>query len=196
VYRADNESGQSVIFVRNTDGSEAEITQTILTGATYDGVGQFIVNLSTNQIALEALRSADDGADLVVLRDDGSQVAVEQRGFWQRPLAFTEQGLVYLTVECPSESVARYTVQRRPPQGSIETIASGSTAAGVGSATAQGDMLLYVRTELENDGVRGQQVEPQLGTPSSIWGLSLDGSTRDDVYSADGSITSLTAAGR
>ncbi len=193
LYRADNESGQSVIFVRNTAGEEAELTAAILTGATYDGVGQFVVNRATNQIALEALRAVDDGADLVVLRDDGSQVAVEQRGFWQRPLAFTGQGLVYLTAECPSESVLRYTIQRRPAQGSIETLASGSTASGIGSATALEDMLVYVRTDLEDEGVRGPEVEPQFAASSSIWTLSLDGSTRAEAYRADGSIAGLTA---
>ncbi len=194
VYRASNGS-QTIIFVRGVDGREQEVTAQMLTDVTYDGVGQFVVDPANGQLAIEALRTADDGADLVVLRADGSSVAVEQRGFWQRPLAFTPDGLVYLTTECPSESVLRYTVHRRPPRGSIETMFSGQTADGIGAATTQGDTLLYVRSTSDAPGVRGPSVEPGLADESSIWAISVDGTARAQLYTSDSGITQLQSRG-
>lgn len=193
LYLASN-GGQAVILLRGIDGAESELTARILTDATYRGVGQFIVDGANNQIALEALRAADDGADLVVLRADGTPVAVEQRGFWQRPLAFTSEGLVYLTAECPSESVLQYTVHRRPAGGSVETLVSGSTAAGIGSATVQGGAVIYTRAATDAAGVRGPVLEPGSADRSSIWAMSLDGAVRAELYNAGSGITGLRAA--
>lgn len=192
VYRASN-GAQSIIFVQGVDGEEREVTAQLLTDVTYEGVGQFVVDAANDQLAIEALRTADDGADLVVLRADGTSVAVEQRGFWQRPLAFTPSGLVYLTTECPSESVLRYTLHRRPSQGSIEAIFSGQTADGIGAATTQGDTLLYVRSTLNTGGLRGNLVEPGPDDESSIWALSPDGASRAQVYTTRSGITQLQA---
>jgi hypothetical protein len=190
VYRASNGT-QTIIFVREVDGREREVTAQMLTDVTYEGVGQFVVDAANGQLAIEALRTADDGADLVVLRADGTSVAVEQRGFWQRPLAFTPSGLVYLTAECPAESVLRYTVHRRPAQGSIETLFSGQTADSIGAATTQGDTWLYVRSTLTSGGTRGPFVEPGFDAESAIWAISADGASRAQVYTTDGGITQL-----
>lgn len=195
VYHADNGS-QSVVFLRQSDGSEREITAQMLTGATYRGVGQFVVDPATDQIAVEALRRDDDGADLIVLRPDGTQVAAEQRGFWQRPLAYSADGLVYLTADCPSGGVLRYTLQLRTAQGRIEGLATGETAAAIGAATAAGDALLYVRSETIAAGVRGPILEPQAGQSSGIWQIALDDGAVSEVLAVDDAITGLQATSR
>lgn len=188
VYRATNDSGQSVLFLRGDDGVEQELTATLLTGPTYTGVGQFVVNAESGQVALEALRSADDGADLVILRANGSQLAAEKRGFWQRPLAFAGDELWYLTAECPSQRVLSYTLHRRNGQGTIADVVSGMTAAEIGAATIQGQTLVYVRSRPGDDAtaeVRGPALALPDGVASSIWGISLDGAERAELHSAD-----------
>lgn len=199
VYRATNDSGQSIIYLRDDDGREQELTATLLTGNAYTGVGQFVVNGQSGQIALEALRSADDGADLVVLRANGTQVAAEKRGFWQRPLAFAGDELWYLTAECPSEQVLSYTLHRRTAQGTIEDVASGVSAAEIGAATVQGDTLLYVRSGETSGspatGVRGPALPALPELDSSIWGITLDGSARAQLFAADRPIESLQSTG-
>lgn len=198
VYRATNDSGQSIIYVRDDDGSEQELTASLLTGNTYIGIGEFIVNAESGQIALEALRSADDGADLVVLRANGTQVSAEKRGFWQRPLAFAGDELWYLTAECPSELVLSYTLHRRTAQGTIEDVLSGMTAAEIGSAMAQGDTLLYVRSGAADGfstlGVRGPALALADDVPSGIWGITADGAARAELFAADGAIEQIQSA--
>lgn len=198
IYRATNDSGQSIIYLREDDGSEQELTATLLTGDAYRGVGQFVVNGQSGQIALEALRGADDGADLVVLRANGTQVAAEKRDFWQRPLAFAGDELWYLTAECPSEQVLSYTLHRRTAQGTIENVASGVSAAEIGAATTQGDALLYVRSGEASGfpaaGVRGPALRALPELDSSIWGIAKDGSARAQLFTADRVIESLQRA--
>ncbi|HEX6289224.1 MAG TPA: hypothetical protein VFZ66_08540 [Herpetosiphonaceae bacterium] len=194
VYRARNDSGQNSIYVRETDGDEREITAQLLTGAEYRGVGDFVVDPVDGLLAIEALHAADDGADLVVLRPDGTQVAAEKRGFWQRPLAFTSAGLIYLTAQCPSETVLSYTVHRRSPQGTIEALAAGDTNAAIGAAAVVGDTLLYVRTPSEATGVRGAYVEPEPDDVSTIWAMSSDGTNRAELWAADAAVTGLQVA--
>jgi hypothetical protein len=193
-YRARNDGGQQVIFVRDTDGSEREITAQLLTGPGYRGVGRFVVDPVDGNLAIEALRSNDDGADLVVLRPDGTQVATEKRGFWQHPLAFTSEGLIYLTAECPSETVLSYTVHRRSRQGRIESLLSGDTHTAIGAAVVDGDTLIYVRTPMQAAGLRGPAVEPELDAASAIWTMSSDGTNRGELFAADSAVTGVQIA--
>jgi hypothetical protein len=195
VYRARSDSGQHIIFVRDTDGSEREITAQLLTGAAYRGVGRFVVDAAEGHLAIEAFRANDDGADLVVLRPDGTQVAAEKRGFWQRPLAFTSAGLIYLTAECPAESVLSYTLHRRSRQGTIESLVSGDTALAIGAVAVEGDTLLYVRVPSQTPGVRGAYVEPEPDAASSIWAISSDGTNRAELFTVDAAITDVQVAG-
>lgn len=194
VYRATNDGGQTIIFVRADDGAEREITAQLLTGSTYANIGDFVVDPSSDQVALEALRTSDGGADLVVLRADGTQVAAEKRGFWQRPLAFVEGELIYLSAECPSDTVLSYTLRRRTANGAIENVVQGSTAALLGAATLQDNVLVYVRGEASAPGLRGPAQPLAMSTPSAIWGFALDGSAGAELWSDDGAITLVQAA--
>jgi len=193
VYRAVNDAGQSVLFVRDDEETEREVTAKLLTNSAYRGVGHFVVDTEQGQLALEALRSADDGADLVILRPDGTQVAAEKRGFWQRPLGFSDAGLFYLTAECPSESVLRYTLHRRSGQGSINNILEGSTGASIGDAALHDDTLVYVRASSQLAGLRGPQAPSELEGASSLWRMSADGEQRVELFAADTAIDGLAA---
>jgi hypothetical protein len=193
LYRANNDSGQAIL-VLNDNGVEREISARLLTESPYHGVGRFVVDPVAELIAVEALYPDDAGADLVVLRLDGSQVAVEQRGFWQRPLAFTSDGLVYLTVECPATTVLRYSLRRRTAQGQVETLLSGSTADAIGAVVMLGEMLVYVRMDAPEVSPRGLVITPLPDTPSSVWLLADSGSVRTNVYEAPELIDNLVAS--
>lgn len=194
VYRARNDSDQNVIFVRDTDGSEREITAELLTGASYRGVGSFVVDPADGLLAIEALRANDDGADLVLLQPDGTQVAAEKRGYRHRPLAFTASGLVYLTAECPAETVLSYTLHRRSAQGSIESLLSGDTSSAIGAVAVEGDTVIYTRTPSEAVGIRGGFSEPEPDAASTIWVMNSDGTSRSELFAADAAVTGVQVA--
>jgi dipeptidyl aminopeptidase/acylaminoacyl peptidase len=182
VYRARHQSDLSVLFVRDEDGGEHEISARLLTGPRYRGVGGFVVG--EDMLAVEALRSSGGGADLVLLRFDGSEVAVERRAFWQRPLAFLPDGLLYLSTECSSNVVQNYTLIRRQPNGMLDELVRGTSTAGLGDAVALGDAMLISRYVEPEPGLRGPQataVEDSLG---SIWMIAGDGSARREVHRA------------
>jgi hypothetical protein len=183
-----------VIFVRDTDGRERELTAQMLTGQSYRGAGMFVIDPADGLLAIEALRANDDGADLVLLRPDGTQLAAEKRGYRNRPLAFTTDGLLYLTAECPSESVLSYTLHRRSAQGSIESLLSGDTGAGIGAVAVEGDTLLYTRTPSQAVGIRGGYSQPEPDAASAIWAISSDGSNRGELFAASSGITGLQVA--
>lgn len=191
LYRAANERGQSILLLRDADGEEREVTARMLSGATYRGIGDYVVNPESGLIAVEALRAGSDGADLVLLRDDGAQVASEQRGFWQRPLGFDSDDLLYLTADCPSQTVLSYTIYRRAARGTIAPLLSGSSAAGIGTALIVDESLLYVRANDVDARLRGPRLDPTLDASSSLWRMSLDGANRAELLSVDQGITAL-----
>lgn len=182
IYLARNQSGQTVLVVREADGSEREISAQLLTGPRYRGIGQFVVG--ENLIALEALRSGDDGADMVLLRFDGGEVAVERRGFWQRPLAFLPDGLLYLSARCASNVAHEYTLLRRDTDGTIADLLSGSSTAGIGEAVVVGNTMLMSRYAQPIPGIRGPQAVPADGSPASIWAIPADLAGRRELYRA------------
>ncbi len=187
VYLADD--GASRILMLRDDAGETELTSQLLSGPAYVGVGAFLVDDVSGEIALEALREAG-GADLVVLRPDGSRVSSERRGFYQRPLDFHDGELVYLSTDCPSDAVLSYTVYRRDA-GTIETIARGTTESAIGAATITGDALVYARHPSAPAGLRGPVAVAADG-PGAMWALALDGGAqRAELFKADGPIDAV-----
>jgi len=180
VYRAASDNGASVLML-NQNGVERELSARLLTGTTYRGVGTFVVDPQGDLIAVEALRTADEGADLVLLRADGSVLATEQRGWQQRPLGFVGDGLVYLTIECPSGTVQRYALRRRTERGTTETLLMGSTAHAVDVAATRGDALVYVRTPVEQDTAANES--------SEVWMLAGDDAARVRLHRSQTPIT-------
>ncbi len=189
IYHARQGADLSVLFIRENDGSEHEVTSQLLTGATYSGIGQFVVG--DNLLAVEALRGGEDGADLVLLRFDGTEIAVERRAFWQRPLAFLPDGLIYLSTECPSSTVQQYTLLRRKQDGTTDELLHGSTLGGIGDVVAAGARLLIARLDRPASGVRGPQGAPADGARASLWLISPSGSARHELYQAPVSISNL-----
>ncbi len=190
LYRASGDQ-QAVLFL-NDGGSEREISQRLLTGSVYAGIGRFVVDPQRELVAVEALREDNDGADLALLRLDGAQVAVEQRGFWQRPLAFSAAGLTYLTTECQAATVLLYELRQRTAQGRIETLASGSTADAFGATAASGGMLVYVRVSapaLDLQARAEDVLQPEA--TSTIWAMTHDGARRMKLHEATALITDV-----
>jgi len=187
VYLADDGTSR-VLMLRDDDG-ETELTASLMSGPAYVGVGAFLVDAASGEVALEALRAAG-GADLVVLRPDGSRVSSERRGFYQRPLDFHDGELVYLATDCPSDAVLSYTVYRRDA-GTIETLVRGTTEAAIGAATIAGDSLVYARHPSAPAGLRGPEAIAE-DEPGTLWALALDGDAqRAELLAADGPIDTV-----
>ncbi|HZB94896.1 MAG TPA: hypothetical protein VE268_02945, partial [Herpetosiphonaceae bacterium] len=182
IYHARQGSNLSVLFIRDDDGTEHEVTSQLLTGQTYSGIGQFVVG--DNLLAVEALRAGEEGADLVLLRFDGTEVSVERRAFWQRPLAFVADELVYLSTECPSSTVQEYTLLRRKQDGTTEELLQGRTIGGIGEVVSASDSLLMDRIDRPAPGVRGPQAAPSNNARGSLWIVSADSSARRELYEA------------
>jgi dipeptidyl aminopeptidase/acylaminoacyl peptidase len=182
IYRARHQSGLSVLFVREENGGEREISARLLTGSRYGGIGSLVVG--EDMLAVEALRSNGGGADLVLLRFDGTEVAVERRAFWQRPLAFLPSGLLYLSTNCASNVVQQYTLIRRQPTGTLDELVRGTSTAGLGDAVALGDAMLISRYSEPQPGLRGPQALPADDSPGSLWLVAGDGTARRELHRA------------
>jgi hypothetical protein len=187
LYRASSDDGASVLLI-NEGGVEHEVSAGLLTGSPYRGVGAFVVDPEADLIAVQALRADDDGANLVVLRADGTLVATEQRGFWHQPLGFGDAGLLYLTIECPSDTVQRYALRQRTARGSIETLLTGSTAHTIDDALVQGETLLYTRTASPSG--ESTVVQPA----GELWLLGENGTARTLLHRTSGGIIHVTDA--
>lgn len=193
IYSARNTSGLSVLFIRENDGTEREVTSQLLTGPMYRGIGQFIVG--NDLLAVEALRSDEEGADLALLRFDGAAVAVEKRAFWQRPLAFSQDGLIYLSTACPSGVAQAYTVVRRDQGGTTSDLLRGRSLAGIGDVIAAGDKLLLTRIERPAPGIMGPQALAKTDSRGSLWMVTMDFQARREILSAPAPISGVRTSG-
>lgn len=182
IYRGQDDSGLSVLFVREDDGSEREISAHLLTASSYSGIGQVVVG--TQLLAIEALRDSSHGADLVLMRFDGTEVAVERRGFWQRPLAFSGTSLFYLLTTCPSNVVQEYVLVRRDDDGSIRELLQGKSLASVGDATMSDDLLVLNSVEDPDDSLRGPRAIPSDQSTGTLMLLTADGIGRRQIHHA------------
>jgi dipeptidyl aminopeptidase/acylaminoacyl peptidase len=186
------ENGTSVLML-NQGGTERELSARLLTGSAYRGIGAFVVDPEAQRIAVQALHADDDGADLVVLQADGALVATEQRGFWQQPLGFSSDGLLYITTECPSATVQRYALRRRTERGTIETLLTGSTANTIGAALVQGDALVYARSAAAQGSTPAANGAASQAA-SELWLLTDNGAARRLLHRAPASITRVAGA--
>lgn len=188
VYAAGVDDNVTLLMI-NQDGVESELSARLLTGSTYRRVGTFVVDPATELIAVQALHANDEGSDLVLLRTDGTTLATEQRGFSQQPLGFSDDGLWYLTIECPSGTVQRYALRQRSQRGAITTSLSGNTVHTVAAASVQDDVLVYVRYPSES---REEPVDGSIPQPSNeIRMLTDDGDARALLHQTSGMITDI-----
>jgi hypothetical protein len=190
LYYGTDQSGQTVLFVLDEDGTEREASASLLTGPRYRSVGNAVVG--DDFLAVEALRAEEEGADLVLLRFDGTEVAVERRGFWQRPLAFEDGALLYLSTACPSEVVQQYTLLRRAADGVVEELLGGSATDGVGEVALLGEQLVVSRSDTPRPGVRGPLAAPADVSRMSLWAIEDDGAVRREVYRSPVPISHLS----
>ncbi|GAC1354319.1 MAG: hypothetical protein NVSMB42_11890 [Herpetosiphon sp.] len=190
VYRGEDQSGQSVLFLREADGHERELSSSLLTGSEYRGVGTFQVNKEDNTLALEALRADKEGADLVLLHLDGTRAGADTRGFWQRPLVWTAEGLLYLTTECPSGIVQQYTLRLRHGTTSDDLL-HGTSAGAIGDAVIAATGVFYTRVAEPAEQFRGPRATSAPNSSVSIWWIDASGQHRREVYRAPVPISDL-----
>jgi hypothetical protein len=129
----------------------------------------------------------------VLLRFDGSEVTVERRAFWQRPLAFLPDGLVYLAAECASSAVLDYKLLLRRANGSVEELLRGRTQAGVGDAMALGELVIISRITQPEPGVRGPKAMPSPVSSGSLWAFATNDAARRELYRAPVPLTGLSS---
>ncbi len=188
VYLVAAEDGRSSIFVRDGNGSETDIGAELLRGDRYTQLGAPLVSPDGNVIAIEAQRSNDGGADLLLLDRTGKQVAgvdPVDDVYWARPVAWGEDGtLFYLTSTCASDAVLTYTLNALTPGADLRVVAVGSALAPFGEFQAVGDALAYVTLDAANRGPYGPAVPAPFG-PTTLWLWDLSDGGRAELISVD-----------
>jgi hypothetical protein len=202
VYVAQAEDGRSTLFTLTiADRKEIEIGAPLLVApsnqgqriARYIGFGRPMVAPDGKTIAIEALRAATPGADLLLLDANGNeQKGPPNDGFWARPLAFADDGTLYfLTSVCASTATQSYSVISYSPTGTNQTIAIGQTAGGFGQFVASGSGLAYVQLAAPGaTGLRGPLNLNGAGQ-SSLWFWDLASGARAKLIDAETVITGL-----
>lgn len=172
IYTAEAEDGRTTIFLNVPGEGERDLGAELVLDRTgqlrYREFGQLLVAADGSAVAVEALRAADAGADLLLLDADGDEQVVIDDGYWSRPLAWDAAGaLYYQNVACESSLLTDYTLHRFSRPRRDEVIASGQTMAALGEFVALGDGLAYVRAERALPGVRGPG--SALRGPTTLW---------------------------
>jgi WD40-like Beta Propeller Repeat len=185
IYLAQAEDGRNTLFLANEGGQEIDVGAPLLVAdgtqgqsiARYRGFGRPLASPDGTSVAVEALRVDTPGADLLILDEQGN----EQRGrpgdgFWTRPVAFGEDGTLYLlTSLCASDAAQSYALIARPTSGAERTLAIGTSTGGFGAFSAVGDGLAYVALAAPGaQGPRGPLSLDGAGA-SALWFWDLAG---------------------
>jgi hypothetical protein len=190
VYAAGAEDGRSTLFLRDGD-KEQDIGAELVKGDRYRALGRPLVSRDGKRIAVEGLRAAKEGADLVLLGADGSEQGVLGDGYWSRPLAWDAAGtLFYLASACPSGAVLDYTLHTRTVQGADRTVAIGTTLGGIGRAAVSGGGLAYVTLAHAPPGPRGP-LALDRGSAATLWFWDLATGARSKLAETRSAIGEL-----
>jgi len=221
VYAAAAEDGRSTLFIRTDTGAEQDIGADLIKGEVYQSLGRPLAAPDGSAIAIEALRANDAGADLLLIRPDGTPVTIAvptptqtqssssgtsqppvqpvpigpfTNGYWNRPLAWGANGtLFYLNSDCSSEVAQSYTIHSHVLEtGADRVVAIGATLGGIGSFTVNGKGLAYVTLDRTPLGARGPlKLDPD--SPSTLWFWDIGGSgARAKLTTAQSAISDLT----
>ncbi len=192
IYAASAQDGRQTLFLhRLSETQEHDVGAALVVGEQYRALGRHLAAPDGQGIAVEALRVQDAGADLVLLDANGATQETISEGFWNRPLAWSDDGsLFYLTTACTSTLVQEYTLSMRDSSGSARLLSSGSTLGTFGDAVALDGGLAYVAAERAEPGQRGAG-SIALQSASAIWFLDPANDVRRQVYAAERRITTL-----
>ncbi len=192
IYPANAQDGRSTLFLlRFAEDAERDIGADLVLDTNYRGFGTPLVAPDGRTIAIEALRSDNTGADLLLLDANGVRRRTLNEGYWMRPLAWSADGtLFYMTTICASTLIHDYTLHRYTRTGQEQIIAAGRSLGTIGATTALPDGLAYVTTPRPRPGPRGSGAIVPHGA-TSLWFWNLAEGTRGQLYSADRGIIQL-----
>ncbi|RRR77756.1 MAG: hypothetical protein EI684_01150 [Candidatus Viridilinea halotolerans] len=271
IYAAQAQDGRSTLFFRRTPSqAEEDVGAELLVRegglAPYATFGRPLAARDGSRVAVEALRSDDPGADLLILDEAGALLEtlgsqrivpppatptptttptstttpsptatpeaaeddaeatptvepsatteaetatptltttpqptpemapppqeVREGPFWTRPLAWDSEGrLIYLTTQCASHAIQDYAVIRWLGAQRNETLVTGQTLGGIGSATIVDEGLIYQLTTPPS-GPRGPRAHTPRD-PVELWLWDLRDDTRARLLSAERGLGAL-----
>jgi hypothetical protein len=195
VYAATAEDGRSTLFLRNADGQELDIGAELTRGDRYRALGVPLIAPDGSAIAVEGLRAAAPGADLILLDANGQEIKGQSPvggGYWNRPVAWSPDGtLFYLTSECVSDVAHTYTLHTRTRAGQDRTVAAGTTLGAFGEFVATDGGLVYATLEVAAPGPRGP-LRVVRGAPSTLWFWDLVSGSRTPLAEVDSAVVGLS----
>ncbi len=157
----------------------------------YQQLGPPLVAPDGSMIAVEAWRADKPGADLLLLDSDGVEQDVIDGGYWNRPLAWGEDGsLFYLATPCASSLVHPYTLYQRDASGGDTALAEGMSMGTTGDSVAIDDTLIYVFIKHAEPGPRGP-ARVARHSAAQIWVWPIGEDKRGVLFSAQRGITGL-----
>ncbi|HEU4326628.1 MAG TPA: hypothetical protein VFS21_26040 [Roseiflexaceae bacterium] len=198
VYAAAAEDGRSTLFLLDGD-TEEDIGANLVRGDRYRALGRPLASADGTRIAVEGLRAAKEGADLVLLGGDGAEQGVVGEGYWARPLAWDAAGTLFYTISiCASDVVFEYALHARPASGPDRVVAVGATLGGIGPAAAAPSQatspgatgLAYVTLASAPPGPRGP-LAVDGGSAATLWFWDLGTGARSKLAETRSAITAL-----
>lgn len=191
VYAAEAEDGRSTLLMYRPEGAELDIGAELVFGDRYSKLGLPLASPDGTLVAIEAYRATKAGTDLVLLNEDGDEVEVLGDGYWNRALAWNEDGTLYsMTTICPSSIVHSYAIFARDKDGKSTLVANGDTLGGFGSFSANGSGLAYIQYATIDAGLRGPEVMPR-SSASTLWYWDVESSARSALVKQNRAISDL-----
>jgi Tol biopolymer transport system component len=189
IYAAAAEDGRSTLFAHSPDGSEEDFGANLVVGDRYRALGRPLASADGSKFAVEGLRATKDGADLVLLDAQGTEITALADGYWTRPLAWDASGtLFYLRTSCDSAVAQNYTLHAHGnTAGDDRVIASGNTLGGLGAFVAVGKGLAYTTFAHAPPGARGP-LAVDRSSASTLWYWDVSGGDRTKLAEANSAI--------
>jgi len=199
LYAAEAQDGRKTLLLRAPDtGLEIDVGANLVTSEEYEALTRPSVSPDGKMVAVEALRGANKGADLLLLELDKTGFKEDykkntlKKGYWTRPLAWQKDGsLIYLTTACTSTLVDDYALYRRSKDGKEpRLLATGANLGALGEVVATEQGLAYVLATRAQPGTRGPTlVAPH--SPASLWFWDLAKNSRGKIQGAEQGIPAL-----
>jgi hypothetical protein len=195
VYKADAPDGRSTLLMqRLSEENERDIgAELLVEEEDYFALGEPLVSPDGRAVAVEAIRTDEAGAHLLLLDANGVQQDIIREGYWNRPLDWSNQGeLYYLSSDCPSTLVQDYSLFVRGEGGGDRLLIAGETLGAIGDVTALENGLAYAIGARAQPGIRSRE-NIATQTASDLWVWNFVSDQRDIIYRAERDIQTLIA---